>query len=86
MSKVVSLLEAIQKYIHNGGCNHEAGFTDLIPFAAVHEIIRNNSIRKPFIRKQSKNLFPQLAFFRYNLTNSVLIQIMNHPISYYRTY
>lgn len=40
MSKLVSLSEAIQSYVHDGDTIYAAGFTHLIPFAAGHEIIR----------------------------------------------
>jgi len=40
MSKLVSLSEAIQNYVHDGDTVYAAGFTHLIPFAAGHEIIR----------------------------------------------
>ena len=40
MSKVVSLKEAIQTFVHDGDLVYAAGFTHLIPFAAGHEIIR----------------------------------------------
>jgi len=40
MSKLQTLSEAIQKYIHNGDVIYAAGFTHMIPFAAAHEIIR----------------------------------------------
>lgn len=40
MTKLTTLTEAIQKYIHSGDIIYAAGFTHLIPFAAGHEIIR----------------------------------------------
>ena len=40
MSKLVSLSEAISKYVTDGDVLYAAGFTHLIPFAAGHEIIR----------------------------------------------
>ena len=40
MSKLVSLNEAIQSYVHDGDTIYAAGFTHLIPFAAGHEIIQ----------------------------------------------
>ena len=38
--KVVSMKEAIAKFVHDGDSAYLAGFTHLIPFAAGHEIIR----------------------------------------------
>ncbi|HZY45498.1 MAG TPA: CoA-transferase [Anaerolineae bacterium] len=40
MSKVMSLPDAIAKFVHDGDTIYAAGFTHLIPFAAGHEIIR----------------------------------------------
>lgn len=40
MSKLCSLIEAVQQFVHDGDCVYAAGFTHLIPFAAGHEIIR----------------------------------------------
>jgi glutaconate CoA-transferase subunit A len=40
MTKVISLTEAISKYVNDGDTVYAAGFTHLIPFAAGHEIIR----------------------------------------------
>lgn len=40
MSKVCSLSEAIARYVKDGDLIYAAGFTHLIPFAAGHEIIR----------------------------------------------
>ncbi len=40
MTKLTSLSEAIQTYLHAGDCLYASGFTHLIPFAAGHEIIR----------------------------------------------
>jgi glutaconate CoA-transferase subunit A len=40
MNKVMSLTEAITRYVEDGSTIYAAGFTHLIPFAAGHEIIR----------------------------------------------
>ena len=40
MTKLISLNEAISKYVNDGDTVYAAGFTHLIPFAAGHEIIR----------------------------------------------
>jgi glutaconate CoA-transferase subunit A len=40
MTKLISLSQAIQEFVHNGDSVYAAGFTHLIPFAAGHEIIR----------------------------------------------
>ena len=40
MSKLISLSDAIDKYVHDGDLVYAAGFTHLIPYAAGHEMIR----------------------------------------------
>ena len=40
MMKLISLSEAINKFVHEGDMLYASGFTHLIPFAAGHEIIR----------------------------------------------
>jgi glutaconate CoA-transferase subunit A len=40
MTKLVTLTEAITRYVQDGDTLYAAGFTHLIPFAAGHEIIR----------------------------------------------
>ncbi len=39
-TKLISLHNAIKKYVHDGDLLYASGFTHLIPFAAGHEIIR----------------------------------------------
>jgi glutaconate CoA-transferase subunit A len=40
MSELISLSEAVARYVRDGATIYAAGFTHLIPFAAGHEIIR----------------------------------------------
>jgi glutaconate CoA-transferase subunit A len=40
MTKLISLSESISRYVQDGDILYAAGFTHLIPFAAGHEIIR----------------------------------------------
>lgn len=40
MTKLISLSDAIARFVHDGDTVYAAGFTHLIPFAAGHEIIR----------------------------------------------
>jgi glutaconate CoA-transferase subunit A len=42
MTKLCTLSEAVSSFVHNGDTVYAAGFTHLIPFAAGHEIIRQN--------------------------------------------
>ena len=43
MAEFLPLKEAVSKYINNGDTVAMEGFTHLIPFAAGHEIIRQES-------------------------------------------
>ncbi|RPI87029.1 MAG: CoA transferase subunit A [Chloroflexi bacterium] len=40
MTKIITLSEAVKKYVNDGDLVYAAGFTHMIPFAAGHEIIR----------------------------------------------
>ena len=40
MNKILSLKDAVAKFVHDGDLIYASGFTHLIPFAAGHEIIR----------------------------------------------
>jgi glutaconate CoA-transferase subunit A len=40
MTKLMSLTEAVSRYVHAGDTIYAAGFTHLIPFAAGHEMMR----------------------------------------------
>lgn len=42
MSKVMTMHDAIDRYVNDGDTIYAAGFTHLIPFAAGHEIIRQH--------------------------------------------
>jgi glutaconate CoA-transferase subunit A len=44
MEKFVPLSTAIQHHVHSGDTVYAAGFTHLIPFAAGHEIIRQDDV------------------------------------------
>ena len=42
MAQILSLSEAIQRFVHDGETVALEGFTHLIPTAAAHELIRQN--------------------------------------------
>ncbi|MEM1546220.1 MAG: CoA-transferase [Candidatus Methanomethylicia archaeon] len=48
--KLMSMKEAIGKYVHDGDTVYMAGFTHLIPFAAGHEIIRQRKRNLTLVR------------------------------------
>ncbi len=61
MSKLCSLSEAIQQYVHDGDSVYAAGFTHLIPFAAGHEIIRQGRKDLTLARATPDLLYDQMV-------------------------
>src|SRR5574340_335400 len=61
MSKICSLTEAIQQYVHDGDSVFCAGFTHLIPFAAGHEIIRQGRRNLTLARATPDLIYDQMA-------------------------
>jgi glutaconate CoA-transferase subunit A len=61
MSKLLSLAEAIDLYVHDGDTVYAAGFTHLIPFAAGHEIIRQNKKDLILARATPDLIYDQLV-------------------------
>jgi len=58
--KVVSLQQAIEKYVRDGDSVYLAGFTHLIPFAAGHEIIRQNKKNLTLCRATPDLIYDQM--------------------------
>ena len=61
MSKLCSLKEAVQDYIHDGDSVYAAGFTHLIPFAAGHEIIRQERKNLTLSRATPDLIYDQMV-------------------------
>jgi glutaconate CoA-transferase subunit A len=61
MSKVMSLAEAISRFVHDGDVVYAAGFTHLIPFAAGHEIIRQHKRDLTLARATPDLIYDQLV-------------------------
>jgi glutaconate CoA-transferase subunit A len=61
MSKLISLSEAIQQFVHDGDCVYAAGFTHLIPFAAGHEIIRQERKNLVLARATPDLIYDQMV-------------------------
>lgn len=60
MAHILSLREAIQEYVCDGAVVALEGFTHLIPFAAGHEIIRQNRRNLTAIRMTPDLIYDQL--------------------------
>lgn len=60
MATIVSLREAVRAHIHDGDTVAMEGFTHLIPFAAGHEIIRQNRRDLTLVRMTPDIIYDQL--------------------------
>jgi glutaconate CoA-transferase subunit A len=61
MTKLISLKEAISKFVMDGDCVYAAGFTHLIPFAAGHEIIRQKKRDLTLARATPDLIYDQMV-------------------------
>lgn len=59
--KLISLKEAVEKYVQDGDTLYLAGFTHLIPFAAGHEIIRQGRKRLTLARATPDLVYDQMV-------------------------
>ena len=59
-AKLMPLKEAVSKFVNNGDTIYAAGFTHLIPFAAGHEIIRQNKRDLTLVRATPDLIYDQL--------------------------
>lgn len=59
-SKVLSLQEAVARYVHDGDSVYLAGFTHLIPFAAGHEMIRQGRRNLTLCRATPDLIYDQM--------------------------
>jgi glutaconate CoA-transferase subunit A len=60
MSEFLSLSEAVSRHLHDGDTVAMEGFTHLIPFAAGHEVIRQQKKRLTLIRMTPDLIYDQL--------------------------
>src|SRR4030065_353086 len=77
MSKLISLSEAISRFVHSGDSIYAAGFTHLIPFAAGHEIIRQG--RRELVLARAT---PDLIYDRFvaaGCARKVIFSYMGNP-------
>lgn len=77
MSKLLSLAEAIDLYVHDGDTVYAAGFTHLIPFAAGHEIIRQNRKDLTLARATPDLIYDQLV--AAGCARKVIFSYMGNP-------
>ena len=60
MAKIVSLTDAVAEFVHDGDTVALEGFTHLIPFAAGHEIIRQDRRNLTLVRMTPDVIYDQL--------------------------
>jgi len=61
MTKICSLKEAVQQFVKDGDSVYAAGFTHLIPFAAGHEIIRQERKNLTLARATPDLIYDQMV-------------------------
>ena len=77
MSKTTSLTEAISTHIQDGDTLYAAGFTHLIPFAAGHEIIRQNKRDLVLARATPDLIYDQIV--AAGCAKKVIFSYMGNP-------
>lgn len=77
MSKLMPLTDAIAQFVHDGDCLYAAGFTHLIPFAAGHEIIRQERRNLILARATPDLLYDQMV--AAGCARKVIFSYMGNP-------
>ncbi len=77
MSKLISLSEAISKFVADGDSLYAAGFTHLIPFAAGHEIIRQKKRDLVLARATPDLIYDQMV--AAGCARKVIFSYMGNP-------
>jgi len=77
MSKLQSLSEAIGTYVNDGDTVYAAGFTHLIPFAAGHEIIRQEKRNLILARATPDLIYDQMV--AAGCARKVIFSYMGNP-------
>ena len=77
MTKLMSLSEAISRFVFDGDVLYAAGFTHLIPFAAGHEIIRQQRKDLTLARATPDLIYDQLV--AAGCARKVIFSYMGNP-------
>ena len=77
MSKLISLTEAVDKFVQDGDIVYAAGFTHLIPFAAGHEIIRQGRKNLTLARATPDLIYDQMV--AAGCARKVIFSYMGNP-------
>ncbi len=76
-NKLMSLSEAVARYVHDGDVVYAAGFTHLIPFAAGHEIIRQRKRDLVLARATPDLIYDQMV--AAGCARKVIFSYMGNP-------
>lgn len=77
MSKLLSISDAVDRYIKDGDCVYAAGFTHLIPFAVGHEIIRHGIKNLVLARATPDLIYDQMV--AAGCARKVIFSYMGNP-------
>jgi glutaconate CoA-transferase subunit A len=77
MTKLVSLSEAVSRFVRDGDIVYAAGFTHLIPFAAGHEIIRQRRRDLTLARATPDLIYDQMV--AAGCAKKVIFSYMGNP-------
>lgn len=77
MIKLITLSDAIARYVHDGDTVYAAGFTHLIPFAAGHEIIRQRLKELVLARATPDLIYDQMV--AAGCARKVIFSYMGNP-------
>ncbi|RIK25322.1 MAG: 3-oxoadipate--succinyl-CoA transferase subunit A, partial [Anaerolineae bacterium] len=77
MSKLLPLSEAVAKFVNDGDAVYAAGFTHLIPFAAGHEIIRQQKKNLTLARATPDLIYDQMV--AAGCARKVVFSYMGNP-------
>jgi glutaconate CoA-transferase subunit A len=77
MSKILSLSDAISRYVQDGDTVYAAGFTHMIPFAAGHEIIRQGQKDLVLARATPDLIYDQMA--AAGCARKIIFSYMGNP-------
>src|SRR4030065_2251866 len=77
MSKLMSLTNAVARYVNDGDVVYAAGFTHLIPFSAGHEIIRQKRKNLTLARATPDLVYDQMV--AAGCASKVIFSYMGNP-------
>jgi glutaconate CoA-transferase subunit A len=77
MNKLTPLSEAISEFVQDGDCVYAAGFTHMIPFAAGHEIIRQERRGLELARATPDLIYDQMV--AAGCASKVIFSYMGNP-------